>query len=160
MCIRDRITRKLKPVLLAQVLVKKVFGFKIAWCPGGPVLQTGSSEAVYKMYMFDFRPFTFLTLSDTPSPTLEANHSNGGVQVKGVTSKATGWLWADGTSGGTVILTNVSGTFSAGEKLTASDSAETDSILENSSNADITLTRAITKNVSQVRQLHMTDVDV
>ena len=119
----------------------------------------GSSEAVFKMYMFDFRPFTFLTLSDTPSPTLEANHSNGGVQVKGVTSKATGWLWADGTSGGTVILTNVSGTFSAGEKLTASDSAETDSILENSSNADITLTRAITKNVSQVRQLHMTDVD-
>ena len=119
----------------------------------------GSTTSVYKLYLFDFRPFTYLTLSDTPSPTLEANHSNGGVQVKGVTSKATGWVWSDGTGSATVILTNVSGTFIAGEKLTASDSEESDSIIENSSNADITLTRAITKNVSQARQLHMTDVD-
>ena len=39
------------------------------------------------------------------------------------------------------------------------DSAETDSIIENSSNADITLTRAITKSISQARQIFMTDVD-
>ncbi len=44
--LRILITRKLKPILLAQVLVKKVFGFKIAWCPGGPVLQTESSEVL------------------------------------------------------------------------------------------------------------------
>lgn len=119
----------------------------------------GSPTATYKMYMFDFRPFTFLTLSGTPSPTLEVNHSSGGVQIKGVTSKATGWVFADGTGSGTVILTNVSGTFTPGEKLTASDSAESDGIIETSGNVDITLTRAITKNVSQVRQLHMTDVD-
>jgi len=119
----------------------------------------GSPTASYKIYMFDFRPFTILTLSGTPSPTLEANHSTGGVQVKGVTSKATGWVFADGTGSGTVLLTNVSGTFQAGEKLTASDSAESDQILEVSGNTDITLTRALTKSVSQVRQIFMTDVD-
>ena len=119
----------------------------------------GDATASFKLYMFDLRPFTILTLNDTPSPTVEANHSTGGVQIKGVTSKATGWVFADGTGSGTIILTNVSGTFIAGEKLTASDSAETDSIIENSSNADITLTRAITKSISQARQIFMTYVD-
>ena len=31
-------------ILLAQVLLKTVFGIKIAWCPGGPLLQTSSLE--------------------------------------------------------------------------------------------------------------------
>jgi len=108
-----------------------------------------ATSALYKLYLFDFRPFTFLTLSGTPSPTLEVNHSNGGVQVKGVTSGATGWVFADGTAAAQVILTNVSGNFTVGEKITASDSAETDQIVENSSNADITITIIVTKNVLQ-----------
>ena len=29
----------LKCILLAQVLIKKVMGIKIAWCPGGPIVQ-------------------------------------------------------------------------------------------------------------------------
>ena len=119
----------------------------------------GETTATYKLFLFDFRPFTTLTLSGTPSPTLEASHANGGVQVKGVSSKASGWVFADGTGTATVILTNVSGTFIAGEKVTASDSAETDLIIENSSNADLTITRAITKNVSEVRQVFMSDDD-
>ncbi|NWJ44224.1 hypothetical protein HX837_08520, partial [Marine Group I thaumarchaeote] len=119
----------------------------------------GDTSSVYKLYLFDFRPFTFLTLDGTPSPTLEVNHSNGGVQVKGVTSGATGWVFADGTSAGTVILTNVSGRFTTGEKITASDSSESDQIVETSGNADITIDTIVTKNVSEARQVHMTDDD-
>jgi len=119
----------------------------------------GDTSSIFKLYLFDFRPFTYLTLDGTPSPTLEANHSNGGVQVKGVSSKATGWVFADGTGSGTVILTNVSGTFIDGEKITASDSAETDSIVETSGNVDIVISRIVTKNVAEARQIFMSDDD-
>lgn len=44
------------------------------------------------------------------------------------------------TSGGRVALTNVIGTFVSGEKLTASDSAETGAIIENGDNTDLVLT--------------------
>ena len=29
----------LKCILLAQVLIKRILGIKIAWCPGGPLIQ-------------------------------------------------------------------------------------------------------------------------
>ena len=119
----------------------------------------GEVDAVYKLYLFDLRPFTFITLDGTPSPTLEANHTNGGVQVKGVNSGATGWVFADGTGAAEVILTNVAGTFSVGEKITASDSSETGSIVENSGNTDLTITRAVTKSISDVKAVFMTDAD-
>ena len=61
--------------------------------------------------MFDIRPFTKLTLSDTPSPTLLATHTNGGVLVTGVTSGATGFVHKDGTSATSVNLTTVVGNF-------------------------------------------------
>ena len=74
----------------------------------------GEVDAVYKLYLFDLRPFTFITLDGTPSPTLEANHTNGGVQVKGVNSGATGWVFADGTGAAakpvTTTVTYVSNT--------------------------------------------------
>ena len=77
----------------------------------------GLYEAVYKLFLFDIRPFTFLTLSGTPSPTLEANHSNGGVQVTGATSGAKGFVFSDGTGGTKVVLTNVIGNFLLNEKI-------------------------------------------
>ena len=83
----------------------------------------GETTSVYKLFMFDIQPFTKLTLSGTPSPTLLSIHSDGGVQVKGVTSGATGFIFADGTTGESVNLTNVVGSFSTGEKITTSDSA-------------------------------------
>jgi hypothetical protein len=119
----------------------------------------GSVGAVYKLFLFDIRPFTFITLSGTPSATLEANHSSGGVQVKGVNSGATGWVFADGTGSAEVILTNVAGVFSVGEKITASDSAETDKVVENSSNADLTILRVVTKSVSDVKSVFQVDAD-
>ena len=119
----------------------------------------GEVDAVYKLYLFDIRPFTFITLSGTPSPTLEANHTGGGVQVKGVNSGATGWVFADGTGGAEIILTNVAGTFSVGEKITASDSAETDQVVEDSGNADLTISRVVTKSIADVKSVFQSDVD-
>jgi len=34
----------LKCILLAQVLIKKVMGIKIGWCPGGPIVQCNKSD--------------------------------------------------------------------------------------------------------------------
>ena len=119
--------------------------------------SSSNATSKYKLFLFDIRPFTKLTLSGTPSPTLIANHSNGGVQVKGVTSKATGWVFAEGTSSTNANLTNVSGTFVAGENITASDSAETDSIVETSGNADITISAVTTHTFADVKQIYMQD---
>ena len=70
--------------------------------------------------------FTFITLSGAPDPTLIANHSSG-VQIKGVTSGATGLVYSQeyvsgaglsGDAGKTrITLTNVVGTFVKGEKI-------------------------------------------
>ena len=119
----------------------------------------GNTDAVYNLYLFDIRPFTYLTLSDNPSPTLTSNHAEGGVQVKGVTSGATGLVFGSLTSGTTVVLTNVSGTFTSGEKITVSDSSESDQIVENSSNSDLTLTNVVSHTFAETRSLFQDDDD-
>ena len=53
----------------------------------------GQEDAQYKLFLFDVRMFTTLTISGTPSPTLIATHANGGVQIKGATSGATGFVF-------------------------------------------------------------------
>ena len=116
-------------------------------------------ESIYKLYLFDVRPFTFLTLSGTPSPTLISNHSNGGVQITGSTSGATGFVFATGTATTKVVLTNVVGNFSSGETITASDSAETDSIVEDSGNADLTISKIETFTFADTKQVFMDDDD-
>ena len=119
----------------------------------------GNTDAVYKLFLFDIRPFTYLTLSDTPSPTLIASHSSGGVRIKGNTSGAIGFVFGSLTSGTQVVLTQVVGTFSSGEKLIASDSSETGSIIENSSNADLTISDITTHTFADARQIFMDDND-
>jgi len=119
--------------------------------------SASNTEAVYKLFLFDVRTFTKLTMSGTPSPTLIATHADGGVQIKGVSSGATGFVFADGTSAATVLLTNVVGEFTAGEKITASDSAETDDIVEDSGNVDLTISIVDTFNFSDTRQVFMDD---
>ena len=118
-----------------------------------------ATGAQYKLYMFDIRPFTKLTLSDTPSPTLLATHTNGGVLVTGVTSGATGFVHKDGTSSASVNLTTVVGNFQVGEKITASDSAEASAIVENSGNTDLTILAKSTFSVSNFKQVFMDDED-
>jgi hypothetical protein len=118
-----------------------------------------SPDAVYKLYMFDIRPFTILTLSGTPAPTLTATHTSGGVQLKGNTSGATGYVYVTGTAGTNVNLTNVIGTFQVGETLIASDSAIADGIIETGGSVDITITNVTAKSFSNFRSVYMDDDD-
>ena len=127
----------------------------------------GTDEARYKIYLFDIKMFTFLTISGTPSPTLIANFANGGVKITGVDSGATGYVVNNvaTTSGTKITVIKTSGRFSNGEKFTASDSAETSQIVENSSNTDLTLTSVDgsdtddTRTFEQVRSMVMVDDD-
>ena len=121
--------------------------------------DANATDAIFKLYLFDIRPFTYITLSDTPSPTLIASHANGGVQITGNTSGATGFVFGSLTSGSQLVLTNVSGEFSSGEKLIASDSEETSSIIENSGNTDLTVSEIVTHTFADVRQIFMDDDD-
>ena len=122
---------------------------------------SGNTDAVYKAFIFDVRTFTVLTLSDTPSPLLTATHSSG-VRLTGNTSGATGLVFDTDTSnaeGHRVRLTNVVGTFQSGEKLIASDSAETSGLIENSSNTDLTVSLVTTRTFSEARSMFMDDDD-
>ena len=97
----------------------------------------GDTEAEYKLFLFDIQMFTRLTLDDTPSPLLTATHSTG-VQLKGATSNATGFVFStetsdDGLTASVINLVNVKGSFTDGEKIIASDSAETGKLIENAS---------------------------
>ena len=108
----------------------------------------GNTDAIYKLFLFDVRMFTYISLSGIADPTLIENHSGGGVRVRGNSSNATGFVYSHGYSSGAgttagvtrFALTNVIGTFSKGEKLNISDSAETDALVENSSNTDLIIT--------------------
>ena len=119
----------------------------------------GQPDSIYKLFLFDVRPFTRITLSGTPSPTLISVASNGGSQIKCVTSGATGFVFGEETTGAALVLTNVSGTFQVGEKITTSDSAESDQIVEDSGNADLTISLVQTKSFEQVRSVHGDDAD-
>ena len=121
--------------------------------------SSDNTASQYKLFVFDIRPFTVLTLSDTPSPTLLASHANGGVLVTGVTSGATGFVFKDDTSATKVNLTTVVGSFQVGEKITASDSAETSAIVENSGNTDLTILAVVTKTFADFKQVFMDDED-
>jgi len=106
----------------------------------------------YKLYLYDIRPFTKITLSGTPSPLPGV-----GAQIVGVTSGATGYVYDN--SGAVINVTNVSGAFVAGEKVTASNSSETDLILENSGNTDLTISSIVINTFADVKQLFMDDAD-
>ena len=58
-----------------------------------------------------------------------------------------------------VNLQNVTGIFSAGEKIKVSDSAETDSIVESSANVDLTISEITVQTFSDARSVFMEDAD-
>jgi hypothetical protein len=127
----------------------------------------GDTTAILKLYLFDVRPFTFLTISGTPAPALTASpFTNGGVQIIGATSGATGFVHASLTSGTQIVLTTVIGNFVTGEKLIASNSALTGKLIEIAGGdgaTDITIGTAsgsiISKRFSDVRSFFMDDAD-
>jgi len=126
----------------------------------------GTVEAKYKVYLFDIRMFTFLTLSDTPSATLVSNFANGGVKITGSDSGATGYVVNSvaTTTGTRLVVMKITGRFSAGETFTASDSAEGDKIVENAANVNLTIVSSEgvvddTRRFDETRSLVMVDSD-
>ena len=104
----------------------------------------GATDAQYKLFLFDVRMFTYLSLSIPTINGVLSVHTGGGVQVKGVNSGATGFVYStvtdDGGDAKRIALTNVVGTFQKGEKLLSSDGAgESDSILEGAGSEDVTI---------------------
>ena len=87
--------------------------------------SSSNTTSIYRLYAFDVRTFVELIMSDTPSPLTTSNFSSGGVQVTGVDSGATGFVFNDTTSfpdttftsGKKIFLTNVVGTFNQEKKL-------------------------------------------
>lgn len=120
---------------------------------------SGNVAAIYRAYLFDTRMFTKLTMSGTPSPTIVVNEATGGQKVTGVTSGATGYVYGSLTTGTAIYLTNVTGVFSSGEKITVHDSGETDLIVEDSGNADLTISSINSYKFSEGKQLFMDDAD-
>ena len=123
----------------------------------------GSTEAEHKLYLFDIQMFTRLFMNDTPSPLITATHSTG-VRVQGVDSGAIGFIFSvqdniTVAASSAFNLVNVSGAFTVGEKLIASDSSETGKIIENSSNADLTIGAIETFKFEDVRSVFMNDDD-
>ena len=131
----------------------------IEYSSGAAGSTSSNNTSVYKLFLFDINLFTKLKLSGTPSATLISNHTNGGVLVTGVTSGATGIVFADGTANEFVNLQNITGAFSTGEKIKVSDSAETDSIVESSANVDLTISEITIQTFSDARSVFMEDAD-
>ena len=110
-------------------------------------------NAEFKLYLFDIRMITKLTVSAAPSPS---NNVPIGAKITGVNSGATGFV-TTGTTSTTINLITTVGTFQTGEKILSTSSAETDQIVENSSNADITISAVTGRDFSEVKQVFMDD---
>ena len=110
------------------------------------------NDTQYKINLFDIKMITELVMSATPSGGL-----NTGAKVTGVTSGATGFV--DNTSGNRINLISVTGTFTNGEKVKSTSSAETDEIVEDSGNTDLTIASSQLFDFSMVHSMFMNDPD-
>ena len=119
------------------------------------LVSSGSGTGLtsqFNLYLFDIRMITKLTLSGTPSAGTTV-----GAKITGATSGATGFIHFANTN--TIDVINVVGSFNTGEKISTTSSAETDEILENSSNADLTISAVVTNTFDKVKQVFMDDPD-
>ena len=125
-------------------------GRAIEYSSGAPGATSSNNDSQYKLFLMDIKPFTRLELSGTPATSLLTNHATGGVQVTDATSGATGLVHADGTSGNILNITNVTGVFSPGSNLTASDRA---------GNIGVTIVAKRTATIKDLRSVFMNDPD-
>ena len=91
-------------------------------------------------------------MSDTPS-----GGTTVGAKITGVSSGATGFV--DTATSTRINLISVTGTFTNGEKIKSTSSAETDEIIENSSNVDLTIASSQIFDFSMVHSMFMNDPD-
>ena len=112
--------------------------------------NASTRDSIFNLYLFDIRMYTQLTMSGTPS-----GGTTVGSKVTGQTSGATGFIHA--ASGTGISLITVSGSFNTGEKLISSSSTETDEILEDSGNTDLTISAVVGNSFDKVKQVFMDD---
>ena len=137
-----------------KVGLARVRAFEHSANDTGSGVDVMSSSAEFKLYLFDIRMFTKLTMSASPS-----GGTSTGSKVTGVTSGATGFIQSD-TTGNTIVLTTVTGSFVTGEKIKSTSSSEADEILEDSGNTDLTISSINSFDFSHVKQTYMNDPDV
>ena len=101
---------------------------------------------------------TFVCLLHLQCLVHQVLNATQGAKITGVNSGAHGYV-ASASSGTALVLTSVVGTFTPGEKVTSTSSTESDEILENSSNADLTISSITVNDFSAVKQVHMNDPD-
>ena len=109
----------------------------------------GNTEIIYRLYLFDVRMFTKLTFSNTEIWIFHLSRYR--LQMVGdrlkvlllVITFVYKGVHPTITTDPTILVTNVVGTFSIGEKITVSDSLETDDILEDDGNTDLTITDVV-----------------
>ena len=67
----------LKYILMAQVLTKKIMGFKIAWCPGGPIIQCDNNKnGISALVKFQEEIFEENILNLRCKPYMSNNEAN------------------------------------------------------------------------------------
>ena len=121
--------------------------------------QTGTSVGVmdattqFKLYMFDLRMFTKITMSGTPAGGAAGGMVTG-AKVTGANSGAYGFVHSDST-GTSLVLTTVVGNFQTGEKLTSTSSSVADEFMETSGNTDVTVSTISSFNFDAVKQVYM-----
>lgn len=121
--------------------------------------QTGTGVGVmnattqFKLYMFDLRMFTKITMSGTPAAGAAGGMVTG-AKVTGANSGAYGFVHSDST-GTSLVLTTVVGNFQTGEKLTSTSSSVSDEFMETSGNSDVTVSAISSFNFDAVKQVYM-----
>ena len=113
-----------------------------------------SAAAQFKLYMFDLRMFTKLTMSGTPAGAAAGGMVTG-AKITGATSGSYGYVHSDSTGTG-LVLTTVVGKFQTGEKLiSTSSSVAANQFMETSGNTDVTVSAIAEFNFDAVKQVYM-----
>jgi hypothetical protein len=115
--------------------------------------SASTTDTQFKVYLFDLRMFTTITLSGT---VVGADVPEG-AKVTGVNTGAYGFVKS--ASGTTLQLTSVVGNFSSGENLKSTGVTRSDELIEDSGSTDLTVSSVVTQDFSKVKQLFSSDTD-
>ena len=114
------------------------------------LVSSTNTNTSFKLYLFDIRMFTKVVMSGTIDPALIVS----GAKVTGSLSSAIGYVSSE-SSGTTFYLTTVVGNFVDGETLKISSSAETDELVEDVGNVDLTISSTQSFDFSSAKQTYM-----
>ena len=122
--------------------------------------NSADNDSQFNVGLFDIKMFTELQLSGTAGTGQLGTSPDYGTKVTGTSSGAIGFV--HDVSGAYVYLTNVSGIFSAGEKLKSTSCTASDELVDNNSTpgsgTDLTIIIAVKSfDIGSVKQMFMSD---